>query len=258
MFPAHNAWGLPHLAITVGSENLVNTLSKRLHHDGYEVIDGPRRTGDGYYESVVLDPDGNRNRDCCLRPRSALSRERARPRSRPSKRGSEPDLSFRAGAHWRHLAEVAPGVFWLRMPLPFALDHINLWVLRDNGGWTLVDTGLNTDATRGLWDHIVSDGLAVSRCCGDRYSLSPGPLRPSRLAHTALWGGVVDDRNRVLYGAKWYLRSCRTHQRILTRALRSARSERRATGGRAQSQTLTGRRSASPRSASAACSTAMG
>ena len=52
--------GLTHLAITVSSENLVNTLTERLHHDGYEVVDGPRRTGDGYYESVVLDPDGNR------------------------------------------------------------------------------------------------------------------------------------------------------------------------------------------------------
>jgi len=44
--------------------------------------------------------------------------------------------------------EVVPGVFWLRMPLPFALDHINLWVLRDGNGWTLVDTGLNSEPTR--------------------------------------------------------------------------------------------------------------
>jgi glyoxylase-like metal-dependent hydrolase (beta-lactamase superfamily II) len=50
------------------------------------------------------------------------------------------------------LQEVAPGVYWLRMPLPFALDHINLWVLRDGDGWTLVDCGLNTETTRGLWD----------------------------------------------------------------------------------------------------------
>jgi lactoylglutathione lyase len=52
--------GLTHLAVAVGSENNVDTLTSRLRHDGYEVIDGPRRTGDGYYESVVLDPDGNR------------------------------------------------------------------------------------------------------------------------------------------------------------------------------------------------------
>ena len=37
---------------------------------------------------------------------------------------------------------VAPGVWWIRMPLPFALDHINLWLLEDGDGWTVVDTGL--------------------------------------------------------------------------------------------------------------------
>ncbi|MBM3515784.1 MAG: MBL fold metallo-hydrolase, partial [Alphaproteobacteria bacterium] len=50
--------------------------------------------------------------------------------------------------------EVAPGVLWLRMPLPFALDHINLWVLDDGDGWTLVDTGIDTEITRELWDKL--------------------------------------------------------------------------------------------------------
>ena len=36
---------------------------------------------------------------------------------------------------------VAPGVRWLRMPLPFALDHINLWLVNGPDGWTLIDTG---------------------------------------------------------------------------------------------------------------------
>jgi glyoxylase-like metal-dependent hydrolase (beta-lactamase superfamily II) len=61
---------------------------------------------------------------------------------------------------------VAPGVFWLRMPLPFALDHINLWVLRDGPGWTLVDSGLNSQTTRGLWDQLIDNafaGLPVQR-----------------------------------------------------------------------------------------------
>jgi glyoxylase-like metal-dependent hydrolase (beta-lactamase superfamily II) len=48
--------------------------------------------------------------------------------------------------------EVAPGIRWLRMPLPFALDHINLWLLEDDGGWTIVDTGFGRgDETRNLW-----------------------------------------------------------------------------------------------------------
>jgi lactoylglutathione lyase len=38
----------------------VDALTARLRADGYRVLDGPRTTGDGYYESVVLDPDGNR------------------------------------------------------------------------------------------------------------------------------------------------------------------------------------------------------
>lgn len=50
---------------------------------------------------------------------------------------------------------VAPGVLWIRMPLPFALDHINLWLLADNEGgtegWTIVDTGYGDDVTKTLW-----------------------------------------------------------------------------------------------------------
>jgi lactoylglutathione lyase len=58
--PGAQRMGLTHLAVTLGSEQLVDTLTSRLRRDGYDVVDGPRRTGDGYYESVVLDPDGNR------------------------------------------------------------------------------------------------------------------------------------------------------------------------------------------------------
>ena len=52
--------GYIHLAISVGSEQAVDSLTARLRQDGYRVVGEPRRTGDGYYESVVLDPDGNR------------------------------------------------------------------------------------------------------------------------------------------------------------------------------------------------------
>lgn len=53
-------FGYAHLAISVGSEEEVNSLTEILKNDGYPVLEGPRRTGDGYYESVVADPDGNR------------------------------------------------------------------------------------------------------------------------------------------------------------------------------------------------------
>jgi lactoylglutathione lyase len=52
--------GLVHFAISVGSEAEVNQLTERLRADGYEVIGEPRWTGDGYYESVILDPEQNR------------------------------------------------------------------------------------------------------------------------------------------------------------------------------------------------------
>lgn len=67
--------------------------------------------------------------------------------------------------------ELAPGVRWLRMPLPFALDHINLWLLRDraeNGreGWAVVDCGVANDTTRAAWEQVFAhhlDGLPVLR-----------------------------------------------------------------------------------------------
>ncbi len=52
--------GYTHIAISVGSEAAVDALTDWLRIEGYTVVDGPRRTGDGYYESVVLDPEQNR------------------------------------------------------------------------------------------------------------------------------------------------------------------------------------------------------
>ena len=62
--------------------------------------------------------------------------------------------------------EVAPGVRWLRMPLPFQLNHINLWLLADGDGWTIVDTGIGNAPTRELWDQVLSslgESLKVKR-----------------------------------------------------------------------------------------------
>ena len=66
--------------------------------------------------------------------------------------------------------DVAPGVRWLRMALPFQLDHINLWLLRDRidgvDGWSIVDCGISNDATRAAWETIFANelqGLPVLR-----------------------------------------------------------------------------------------------
>ena len=58
--PGEQRLGWTHLSIALGSDTAVDQLTERLRADGHPVLDGPRRTGDGYYESVILDPDGNR------------------------------------------------------------------------------------------------------------------------------------------------------------------------------------------------------
>ena len=51
--------GYIHLAFSLGSREAVDALTERLRQDGYPVLSGPRVTGDGYYESCVLDPEEN-------------------------------------------------------------------------------------------------------------------------------------------------------------------------------------------------------
>jgi glyoxylase-like metal-dependent hydrolase (beta-lactamase superfamily II) len=65
---------------------------------------------------------------------------------------------------------VAPGVFWVRMKLPFALDHINVWLLRDEldgqPGWTIIDCGIANEDTQAAWSQVFAtqlEGLPVLR-----------------------------------------------------------------------------------------------
>ena len=66
---------------------------------------------------------------------------------------------------------VADGIEWLRMPLPFALDHINLWLLRDGEGFTAVDTGFALDETRAAWKSALAgrrlERVVVTHCHPD-------------------------------------------------------------------------------------------
>ncbi len=68
--------------------------------------------------------------------------------------------------------EVAPGLLWIRMPLPFALDHINLWLLSEGDGWTVVDCGYGDTVTRALWEaHFARtlEGRPVTRVIATHY-----------------------------------------------------------------------------------------
>ena len=58
--PVQQYTGIIHLAFATGSGDAVDELTDRLRREGYHIAGEPRTTGDGYYESVILDPDGNR------------------------------------------------------------------------------------------------------------------------------------------------------------------------------------------------------
>jgi glyoxylase-like metal-dependent hydrolase (beta-lactamase superfamily II) len=79
---------------------------------------------------------------------------------------SAPDYPYAAPPAPAAAIEVAPGVHWLRMALPFQLDHINLWLLEDGApgkpGWTLIDTGLGNEATRALWERILAEKIGAA------------------------------------------------------------------------------------------------
>ena len=56
--------------------------------------------------------------------------------------------------------EVAPGLLWIRLPLPFRLDHVNVYALRDEAGWVVVDTGIFDDPTCARWTALLAGPLA--------------------------------------------------------------------------------------------------
>ncbi len=55
------------------------------------------------------------------------------------------------------LQEITPGLFWLRMPLPFDLNHINLWLAEDGDGWTVIDTGAATAEAKSIWRRVMAE-----------------------------------------------------------------------------------------------------
>ena len=61
--------------------------------------------------------------------------------------------------------EVADGILWMRLPLPMALDHVNVYAIRDGAGWAVVDTGFDTSKTRAIWETLLAGpmrGLPVT------------------------------------------------------------------------------------------------
>lgn len=58
------------------------------------------------------------------------------------------------------ILEVAAGIFWARIPLPFELDHVNIYFIEDDGGWAIVDTGIAHAETRAAWEALLSGPLS--------------------------------------------------------------------------------------------------
>lgn len=56
--------------------------------------------------------------------------------------------------------EVAPGILWLRLPLPFRLNHVNVYLIEDGDGYALLDTGIDDEPTRAIWTALLAGHLA--------------------------------------------------------------------------------------------------
>ncbi|WP_298608129.1 MBL fold metallo-hydrolase [uncultured Thiothrix sp.] len=113
---------------------------------------------------------------------------------------SYPELPIPAGGE---IVEVAAGVYWVRMPLPFALDHINLWLLKDGDSWVQVDTGLVESSVIEYWRTIFESylgGAPVTR-------LIVTHLHPD---HVGLAGWLTHEWGATLHMSRTEYLLCRT------------------------------------------------
>jgi glyoxylase-like metal-dependent hydrolase (beta-lactamase superfamily II) len=99
------------------------------------------------------------------------------------------------------MVEVAPGVMWARIALPFRLDHVNIFFIEDGDGWAVLDTGINNEATRAAWESLVAglggrpltrlivthfhpDHIGLAGWLAERFDL---PLLTSQTAYLGCW-----------------------------------------------------------------------
>ena len=98
--------------------------------------------------------------------------------------------------------EVVPGIHWIRLPLPFQLNHINVWLIEDGKGWAVVDTGINSNTTKGLWEQVFAHvgGKPITRVIVTH-------LHPD---HVGLAGWLTEKFDVPLYMSRTDYLLCRT------------------------------------------------
>jgi glyoxylase-like metal-dependent hydrolase (beta-lactamase superfamily II) len=79
-----------------------------------------------------------------------------------SSRPSSLSFPFAEPPAFGETVEIAPGLLWARIPLPFRLDHVNIYLIEDQGGWAIFDTGIADDVTREAWTKLLA-GRRVTR-----------------------------------------------------------------------------------------------
>lgn len=104
--------------------------------------------------------------------------------------------------------EVAPGILWARVPLPYRLNHVNVWLLREADGWTLIDTGTNTADARAVWEALFAGVLSGSRIV--RHIATHG-----HTDHVGLAGWISEKADGAPYHitlVEWLAASGRIHE----------------------------------------------
>ncbi len=127
------------------------------------------------------------------------------------------------------IKQVVEGIYWLRMPLPLALDHINLYLIEDPDGWTLIDTGMNLPDTIKLWEVIFDKyfsekplkQIVVTHMHPDHVGLAGWlseywlcPILMSQVEYFAVRSYVASEARR--WRAEQYFRECGLDEEFIT------------------------------------------
>ncbi|WP_374684947.1 MBL fold metallo-hydrolase [Mesorhizobium sp. J428] len=105
-----------------------------------------------------------------------------------------PQFPFHSPPAAGQVISVAPGVLWARIPLPYRLDHVNVYLVQDGESWTLIDTGINTDEAKAAWQALLGGtAIACLHFARRRHPSSSGPHRACRMALRQVWRRNADE-----------------------------------------------------------------